>query len=75
MGNTCRSGLTCSLPPGNAQPIHDFRRGRRVLRSRNDPMDSDRTFRVGDKESRREDDHLDTFCYWIVIALGDTKGF
>jgi hypothetical protein len=38
-------------------------------------MDSDRTFRVGDKESRREDDHLDTFCYWIVIALGDTKGF
>jgi hypothetical protein len=38
-------------------------------------MDSDRTFRVGDKESRLEDDHLDTFRYWIVIALGDTKGF
>jgi hypothetical protein len=33
-------------------------------------------FRVGDKERKREDDHLATFfCYGIVIALGDSKSF
>jgi hypothetical protein len=33
------------------------------------------SFRVGDKKSDREDDLLDTFCYGIALALGDTQGF
>jgi hypothetical protein len=32
-------------------------------------------FKVGDKDSRREDDLLDTFCYGIAIALGNSEGF
>jgi hypothetical protein len=32
-------------------------------------------FKVGDKDNRREDDLLDTFCYGIAIALGDSQGF
>lgn len=32
-------------------------------------------FRVGDKRSRREDDLLDTFCYGIAAALGNSEGF
>ena len=33
------------------------------------------SFRVGDKDRKREDDLLDTFCYGITLALGDSKGF
>jgi hypothetical protein len=33
------------------------------------------TFRVGDKDSKREDDLLDTFCYGIAISLGNANGF
>jgi hypothetical protein len=32
-------------------------------------------FRVGDKDNKREDDLLDTFCYGIAIALGNREGF
>ena len=32
-------------------------------------------FKVGDKDSRREDDLLDTFCYGIAIGLGNSEGF
>jgi hypothetical protein len=31
--------------------------------------------RMGDKDSKREDDLLDTFCYGISLSLGDHKGF
>jgi hypothetical protein len=31
--------------------------------------------RVGDKDNKREDDLLDTFCYGIALALGDGGGF
>jgi hypothetical protein len=30
---------------------------------------------MGDKDSKREDDLLDTFCYGIALSLGDNKGF
>jgi hypothetical protein len=30
---------------------------------------------VGNKDSDREDDLLDTFCYGIAIGLGDSEGF
>jgi hypothetical protein len=33
------------------------------------------SFRVGDRNSDREDDLLDTFCYGIALALGDSEGF
>jgi len=32
-------------------------------------------FRIGDKDNQREDDHLDTFCYGIALALGDGSSF
>jgi hypothetical protein len=44
-------------------------------RSKNHLMDQIESFRVGDKDSKREDDLLDTFCYGIALALGDSKGF
>ena len=44
-------------------------------RSRNHLVDQVETFRIGDKENKREDDLLDTFCYGIAIALGNEKGF
>jgi hypothetical protein len=30
---------------------------------------------MGDKDSKREDDLLDTFCYGIALTLGNSKGF
>ena len=44
-------------------------------RSRNHLVDQVENFRIGDKENKREDDLLDTFCYGIAIALGNEKGF
>lgn len=44
-------------------------------RSKNNLMDQVESFRVGDKDSKREDDLLDSFCYGIALALGDSKGF
>jgi len=38
-------------------------------------MDQVEGFRPSDKDYKREDDLLDTFCYGIALALGDSKGF
>ncbi len=44
-------------------------------RSMNHLVHQIESFRVGDKDNRREDDLLDTFCYGIAIALGNNQGF
>jgi hypothetical protein len=44
-------------------------------RTKNHLMDQVESFRMGDKDSKRDDDLLDTFCYGIAIALGDSGGF
>ena len=44
-------------------------------KSRNHLVDQIESFRIGDKDNKREDDLLDTFCYGIAIALGDSEGF
>lgn len=44
-------------------------------KSRNHLLDQVESFRVGDKDSDREDDLLDTFCYGIAISLGNSEGF
>lgn len=44
-------------------------------KSRNHLLDQVESFRVGDKDSGREDDLLDTFCYGIAVALGNSEGF
>jgi hypothetical protein len=44
-------------------------------RSRNHLVDQVENFRIGDKENKRENDLLDTFCYGIAIALRNEKGF
>ena len=49
---------------------------RRVqTKSRNHLIEQVESFRIGDKENKREDDLLDTFCYGIAIALGNNDGF
>ena len=44
-------------------------------KSRNHLGDQIESFRIGDKDNKREDDLLDTFCYGIALALGDGSGF
>jgi len=44
-------------------------------KSRNHLLEQVESFRIGDKDSDREDDLLDTFCYGIALALGDGEGF
>jgi hypothetical protein len=44
-------------------------------KSRNHLLDQIESFRIGDKQSDRDDDLLDTFCYGIAIALGNSEGF
>jgi hypothetical protein len=44
-------------------------------RSRNHFVDQIENFRVGDKDNKREDDLLDTFCYGIALSLGNQEGF
>jgi hypothetical protein len=44
-------------------------------RSANHLLDQVESFRIGDKDSKRDDDLLDAFCYGIAIALGNNKGF
>ena len=44
-------------------------------KSRNHLVDQIESFRIGDKDNKREDDLLDTFCYGIALALGDGSGF
>jgi hypothetical protein len=43
--------------------------------SRNHLLYQVESFRVGDRESGREDDFLDTFCYGIAVGLGNSEGF
>jgi hypothetical protein len=43
--------------------------------SRNHLVDQIERFRIGDKNQKREDDLLDTFCYGIALALGNNEGF
>jgi hypothetical protein len=44
-------------------------------RSRNHLVDQVESFRMGDKDNKREDDLLDTFCYGIALSLGNRDGF
>ena len=44
-------------------------------KTRNHLVDQVESFRIGDKDSKREDDLLDTFCYGIAISLGNPDGF
>jgi hypothetical protein len=44
-------------------------------RTKNHLMDQVESFRMGDKDSKREDDLLDTFCYGIALTLGNSDGF
>jgi len=44
-------------------------------RTKNHLTDQIENFRMGDKDSKRDDDLLDTFCYGIALALGDGGGF
>jgi hypothetical protein len=44
-------------------------------KARNHLVEQVENFRVGDKDNKREDDLLDTFCYGIALALGNGKGF
>ena len=43
--------------------------------SRNHLLDQVESFRIGAKDSKREDDLLDAFCYGIAMALGNREGF
>jgi hypothetical protein len=53
------------------QPHH----GRHQGKARNHLIEQIENFRVGDKDNKREDDLLDTFCYGIAISLGNREGF
>jgi hypothetical protein len=44
-------------------------------KARNHLVEQIENFRVGDKNNRREDDLLDTFCYGIALSLGNRDGF
>ena len=44
-------------------------------KTRNHLVDQIESFRMGDKDSRRDDDLLDTFCYGIAVSLGNSEGF
>jgi hypothetical protein len=43
--------------------------------TRNHLAEQIESFRMGDKNNKREDDLLDTFCYGIAISLGNREGF
>jgi hypothetical protein len=44
-------------------------------KTHNHLVDQIESFRMGDKDSRRDDDLLDTFCYGIAVSLGNSEGF
>jgi hypothetical protein len=44
-------------------------------RTKNHLIDQIESFRMGDKDSQREDDLLDAFCYGIAVSLGNSGGF
>ena len=46
-----------------------------LVKSRNHLVDQIESFRIGDKDNKREDDLLDTFCYGTAIGLGNSEGF
>jgi len=41
---------------------------------RNHLVEQIESFRIGDADTKREDDLLDAFCYGIALALGDRNG-
>jgi hypothetical protein len=43
--------------------------------SRNHLLDQVESFRIGDRGSDHENDLVDTFCYGIALALGNSQGF
>ena len=43
--------------------------------TKNHLMDQVESFRMGDKNNKRDDDLLDAFCYGIAISLGNSDGF
>jgi hypothetical protein len=70
------SGLRLRLSRGGHYSEHAF--DKTVIykgRSRNHLVEQVEGFRVGDKDNRREDDLLDTFCYGIALALGNENGY
>jgi hypothetical protein len=44
-------------------------------KARNHLLNQVESFRIGNKNSDREDDLLDTFCYGISLSLGNSQGF
>jgi hypothetical protein len=44
-------------------------------RTKNHLVDQIESFRMGDKDSKRDDDLLDTFFYGIAVSLGNNEGF
>jgi hypothetical protein len=55
---------------------HAFTRTTNYKRkNRNHLVEQVESFRIGDKDSDREDDLLDTFCYGIAMARGNRDGF
>jgi hypothetical protein len=44
-------------------------------RTKNHLVDQIESFRMGDKDAKRDDDLLDTFCYGIAVSLGNNEGF
>ena len=44
-------------------------------RTKNHLVDQIESFRMADKDKKREDDLLDAFCYGIAVSLGNNKGF
>ncbi len=44
-------------------------------RSANHLLDQVESFRIGDKDGKREDDLLDVFCYGVAVSLGNADGF
>jgi hypothetical protein len=44
-------------------------------KSRNHLVEQVESFWIGDKDKKSENDLLDTFCYGIAIALGNSEGF
>jgi hypothetical protein len=44
-------------------------------RTKNHLVDQIESFRMADKNKKREDDLLDAFCYGIAISLGNSEGF
>ncbi len=44
-------------------------------RTKNHLVDQIESFRMGNKDNKRDDDLLDAFCYGIAVSLGNQGGF